>query len=108
MVIWLKYRPHKEQEKTLAVGDVRRCTINSGGEIKSFYAAVMSISSDYVLVKRFYKGDPSATMHLIKEVGPTGLEYPMFVDAEVMKLPILTIGRKMGRVSKTDMRIIKR
>ena len=103
----MKYRPHKEQGDVLKIGDVRRCTINSGGEIESFYAAVMSISLDSVSVKRLYKEDLGTSRYLIRDVKPTGLEYAMFVDTRIMNLPKKTIGHKIGRISKIEMKIVR-
>ena len=103
----MKYRPYKTPEDRLLAGDVRRCTIYNGELTESFYAILIAISSDSVLVRRLFKDNGGTSRYLIREVGPTGLEYAMFVDTRDMTLPIAKVGRKVGKVSKTDMRNIR-
>lgn|GEM_PF-3891936 len=104
----MKYRPYKEPEDVLMVGDIRRYTINGGGMIETFYAAVVSVTPDSVSVKRLYKEDSAASRYLIRDVAPTGLEYAMFVDTRITKLSIQTVGRKAGKLSKSDLRNIRK
>ena len=103
----MKYRPYKTPDDRLLTGDIRRCTINSGDLPESFYAIVTSVSPDSILVRRLFKDNGGTSRYLIRDVGPTGLEYAMFVDSRDMKLPMENVGRKVGRVSKTDMKNIK-
>ncbi len=104
----MKYRPYKEPEDVLSVGDVRRCTLECGVAAETFYAVVMSFSGDRVYVKRLHREDSHASRYLIRDVGPTGLEYAMFVDPGTMSLYTGAVGRKMGTLSKRDMRNIRR
>ena len=103
----MKYRPYKTQEDRLLAGDVRRCTIYSGELTESFYAIVIAITSDSVLVRRLFKDNGGTARYLIEDIGPTGLEYAMFVDSRDTMLPVGKVGRKIGKASKTDMRNIR-
>lgn len=102
----MKYRPYKSPEDDLSAGDIRRYTATGGGLAESFYVVVMSVSSDTVRVRRLYKENLAAARYLIRDVGPTGLEYAMFIDPKDIELPKRGIGRRLGRLSKTDMRNI--
>lgn len=104
----MKYRPYKALEDVLTAGDIRRCTLNRGGIIETFYTAIISVSSDSVSVKRLYKEDSVASRYLLRDVAPTGLEYAMFVDSEFTDVPKQTLGKKVGRISKADMKNIRR
>ena len=70
-------------------------------------SACVSVAPDSVLVRRLFKDSEGTSRYLIRDVGPTGLEYAMFVDSRDTTLPIAKVGRKIGRVSKTDMRNIR-
>ena len=104
----MKYRPYKAPEDILMVGDVRRCLYNGGGVTESFYAIVTAVGPDTVSVRRLYGEDSVPHRYLIKDVGPTGLEYAMFVDPKTIDLPPKAVGRKYGRLSKMDMRNIRK
>ena len=103
----MKYRPYKTPVDRLLAGDIRRCTIYGGELTESFYAIVISVAPDSVLVRRLFKDNGGTTRYLIRDVGPTGLEYAMFVDSRDTRLPVAKVGRKIGKVSKTDMRNIR-
>lgn len=103
----MKYRPYKTPENRLLAGDVRRCAIYSGELTESFYAIVISVAPDSVLVRRLFKDSEGTSRYLIRDVDSTGLEYAMFVDSRDTTLPIAKVGRKIGRISKTDMRNIR-
>ena len=103
----MKYRSYKPSDDSLSAGDVRRYTATGGGLAESFYVVVMSASSDAVRVRRLYKENLAGSRYLIGDVGPTGLEYAMFVDTKDADLPRRGIGRRIGRLSKTDMRNVR-
>ena len=104
----MKYRPYNPAEEGLAVGDIRKCTVNGGGVIETFYVVVMAVSPGNIAVRRLYKDNWGASRYLIRDVAPTGLEYAMFVDTKDTVLQEQVIGRKTGMISKTDMRNIRK
>ena len=104
----MKFRAPVKEDTEIRTGDIRRCAVNGGGEVESFFAVVISVMSGSVTVRRFHKDDWGAARYLIKDIAPTGLEYAMFVDGKDLRLPVACIGRKSGRISKTDMRNLRK
>ncbi|AMH94979.1 hypothetical protein AR505_1264 [methanogenic archaeon ISO4-H5] len=108
MVIGLKYKPYKPAEENLAVGDVRKCTFNGVGVVETFYVVVMAVYPGHIAVRKLHKDNWGATRYLIRDVAPTGLEYAMFVDTKDTEMQEQMVGRKTGRISKTDVRNIRK
>ena len=101
------YRPRKPQNDPPSKGDVCKCVLRGGGLTETFYAVVLAISADSVSVMKLYKDDALTSRYLIRDVGPTGLEYAMFVDSRIIKLSRSSIGMRVGRLSKMDLRNIR-
>lgn len=103
----MRYRQYNIPEDRLLVGDVRRCTIRSAESTESFYAIVVGVTPKSVIVRRLLRDGERESLYLIRDVGPTGLEYAMFVDFMDTILPTDKIGRKVGKVSKNDLKNIR-
>ena len=68
----------------------------------------MAVSSDSVSVRKLHKDNYGASRYLLRDIAPTGLEYAMFADTKDSVLTLPQIGRKVGKISKTDMRNIRK
>ena len=104
----MKLRDFETVTDELAIGDVRRFSLNEGGEMTTFIGIVTGIEEESVRVKRCYKEDPKSSRYQIKDVAAAGLEYAMFIDDRVWRLNKNAIGRKYGILSKKDMRNIRK
>jgi len=100
----MRYHAIVAESEELGIGDVRRFTLNEGGETSSFIGVVTGVEECAVRVKRCYKEDPKSSRYQIKDVRETGLEYAMFVDDRVWRMNRNTIVRKYGTLSKKDLR----
>ncbi len=101
------YSPRKPQNDPLLEGDVYKCVLRGGGLTETFYVVVMAATTDSISVKKLYKEDVSSSRYLIRDVGPSGLEYAMFVDPRIIKLSKSSIAMRIGRLSKTDLKNIR-
>jgi hypothetical protein len=103
----MKFRVFEAASNEPGIGDVRRFSLNEGGEMTTFIGIVTGIEEESVRVKRCYKEDPKSSRYQIKDVGAAGLEYAMFVDDKVWRMNKKTMGRKYGMLSKKDLRNVK-
>jgi len=104
----MRYHAIVAESEELGIGDVRRFTLNEGGETSSFIGVVTGVEECAVRVKRCYKEDPKSSRYVIKDVAAAGLEYALFVDDRVWRLNKNAVGRKYGSLSKKDMRNIRK
>ncbi len=107
-MIYVKLRVFETVTDELGIGDVRRFSLNEGGEMTTFVGIVTGIEGNSVRVKRCYKEDLKSNRYQIKDVAAVGLEYAMFIDDRVWRLNKNAVGRKYGILSKKDMRNIRK
>ena len=103
----MRYRPRAMESDEARIGDVRRVSLNEGGESSTFIAVIVGMDHESVTVRRFYRDDPRCSRYQIKDVGSTGLEYAMFIDDRTLRMRRAAMGRRYGMLSRKDLRNVK-
>lgn len=102
----MKYRkPTQPVDNGPLRGDVRVCIKKDVCGYTTFAAVIVSVG-EHVMVRRCYREDDRGRRYQIKEVSTTGLDYSMFLDENKQRLSRENIGRRLGCLSKADMRNI--
>ncbi len=102
----MKYRkPTEPMDYGPVKGDVRVCMKKDVGGYTTFTAVVVSVG-EHTMVRRCYREDDRGRRYQIKDVSTTGLDYSMFLDENKQRVSRENVGRRLGRLSKADMRNI--
>ena len=103
----MRYHQYGSADDGLAAGDICRCTLNVGEHEEAFYAIVVGTSRETVTIRRLHKADSGGARYILRDLASTGLDYAMFVDTGTTTVARKAIGRKVGKISKSDKRNLR-